>query len=262
MLTTVFAKALRDQRRGLLGWGIGTAATTLVMGAIWPSFSGADIDALMESYPSELLEVFNVTDMGTGVGFLNAELFSIVLPIMFVIYAVGRGSRLIAGEEEAGTLAIVLTMPISRSKALVEKAAGLFVGVGVLALVLGVSLCATSLAFDMGISVRAAAFGALTQWFTGLEFGLLALAVAAGTGKRALAIGIPAGIAAATYVGFLVSQFVDSLAWLRWLSPFHAATTGGPLGDSLPALVWTMPLVGVVAVALSVPIFRDRDIAG
>jgi ABC-2 type transport system permease protein len=262
MLTSVFAKALRDQRRALVGWGIGTAATIVLMGAIWPSFSGTDIDALIENYPSELGELFNIEAMSTGAGYLNAELFSIVVPAMFIIYAVGRGARLLAGEEEAGTLAIVLTMPIPRLKVLAEKGAGIVVGVGVLALVLGVSVGIVSLLFDMGVSARAAAFGALTQWFIALEFGLLALAVAAATGKRTLAVGIPTGLAAASYMAFLTSQLVDSLAWLQWLSPFHAATTGGPLGPSLPLLVWTMPLVGVVAVAVTAPIFHRRDITG
>lgn len=260
MLASVFAKALRDQRRGLVGWGIGAAATMLLMGAIWPSFSGTDIDALLENYPKEMLEVFNVQAMDTGAGYLNVELFSIVLPAMFIIYAVGRGARLLAGEEEAGTLAMVLTTPVPRVRVLVEKAAALVVGVGVLALALGVAVWIGSLAFDLDVSLRAAAFGALTQWFIGLEFGLVAMAIGAATGKRALAIGIPAGIAAATYLAFLAAQLVDSLDWLRWLSPFHAATTGGPLGSSLPALVWTMPAVGIVAVAVAAPIFRDRDV--
>lgn len=260
MLTTVFAKTLRDQRRGLLGWGIGTAVTTLLMGAIWPSFSDVDVNAVLENYPSEFLEVFNVNAMDTGLGFLNAELFSIVLPAMFVIYAVGRGARLLAGEEEAGTLSIVLTTPLPRVRVLIEKAAGLVVGVGVLALVLAVAVWLGSLAFDMEVSLRAAAFGALTQWFIGIEFGLLAMAVAAATGKRALAIGIPTGIAAATYMAYLAAQLVDSLHWLRWLSPFHAATTGGPLGPTLPALVWTMPLVGIVALAVTAPVFHSRDL--
>ena len=90
--------------------------------------------------------------------------------------------------------------------------------------------------------------------------GLLAMAVAAATGKRALAIGIPTGIAAATYMAYLAAQLVDSLHWLRWLSPFHAATTGGPLGPTLPALVWTMPLVGIVALAVTAPVFHSRDL--
>ncbi|HET8931072.1 MAG TPA: ABC transporter permease subunit [Acidimicrobiales bacterium] len=262
MGANVFTKSLWDQRRGLLGWGIGVAATILAMAAIWPSFSDADINAVLENYPSELLEAFNVQGMNTGAGFLNAELFSVVLPVMFIVYAVGRGSRLVAGEEEAGTLEMILTMPIPRSRVLVHKAGGLVVGVGVLGLVLAVTLAIVSPIFGMDVTLRAAGFAALTQWFIGCEFGLLAVAVAAATGRRSLAVGVPAAIAAASYVAFLAAQLVDALQWLRWISPFHAATTGGPLGPALPWLVWTMPAVGVVAVAAAAPVFSRRDIPG
>ena len=40
--------------------------------------------------------------MTSGLGFLNAELFSLMLPVLFLIYAIARGARLVAGEEEAG----------------------------------------------------------------------------------------------------------------------------------------------------------------
>lgn len=262
MVTNVFSKTLWDQRRGLLGWGVGFVATVVAMAAIWPSFSNADIEAVMENYPSELLEVFNVRAMNTATGYLNAELFSIVLPIMFVVYAVGRGSRIVAGEEESGILAMILTMPVHRTTVLAHKAVGLVVGIGVLSLVLALTLAITSPMIGLDLAFRAIVFAALTQWCIGIEFGLVALAVAAGTGRRSLAVGVPAALAAATYLAFLAAQLVDQLAWLRWISPFHAATKGGPLGPDLPWLVWTMPAVGVAALFIAAPVFARRDIAG
>ncbi|MBP8957851.1 MAG: hypothetical protein WBB09_02630, partial [Candidatus Microthrix parvicella] len=87
----VFVKTLTDQRRGLIGWGTGVGGTVLLMSAMWPSFSDIDFDALLDQYPKGLMEVFNVADMSTPIGFLNAEVFSLMLPIMFVVYAIGRG---------------------------------------------------------------------------------------------------------------------------------------------------------------------------
>ena len=98
MEASVFTKTLRDQRRGLVGWSIGTAATVLLMAAIWPSFSDIDIDALLAQYPKALLDAFNVRAMSTGAGYLNAELFSLMLPAIFIVFAVGRGARVLAGE--------------------------------------------------------------------------------------------------------------------------------------------------------------------
>lgn len=261
-LTSVFTKTLWDQRRGLLGWGLGVAATVLVMAAMWPSLADADFDSVLDQYPTELLEVFNVQSLDTGTGYLNAELFSIVLPIVFVVYAVGRGARLVAGDEESGMLGLLATLPVTRTRILVHKTLGLVVGLGVLTVVLAAVLVVASPVFGLDTSVRAVLNAALTQWFLAIEFGLIAVAVAAWTGRRSLAVGIPAALAAATYLAHVAAQLVTSLEWLRWISPFHAATTGGPLGPDLPGLVWTMPVVGGLAVAAAAPVFDRRDLAG
>jgi len=85
MLGTVFAKTLRDQRRGLMGWGVGIVANVVLMAAIWPSFSDVDYESLLEQYPEGLKDVFNIDEMSTAAGFLNGELYSLVLPAVFII---------------------------------------------------------------------------------------------------------------------------------------------------------------------------------
>lgn len=262
MLTSVFAKTLRDQRRGLFGWGTGTFLSIVLMAALFPTFGDTDVSSLAEQYPDALSELFDIDAMSTGIGFMNAELFSVMLPAMFIIYAVARGARFVAGEEEDGTLAAIVTLPIGRGEVLVHKAAGLIVGVGLLAVVVWVSTWGSSLVFDMDISARDAAMGAVTQWFIGVQFGLISMAVAASTGRRGLAVAVPGALAVGAYVLHIASQLVDQLHGLRWLTPFFAATTGGPLGPGLPWVAWTMPAVGLVALVASVPRFVHRDIRG
>ena len=125
MFRSVFRKTLWDQRHGLIGWSIGTTLTVIVMAAIWPSYSSMDLKSILAQYPEAMKRIFNVADMTTGTGYMNAELFSLLLPALFVIYpAVAHGSRLIAGEEEEGTLDLLATMPVSRRLVLVEKGRG------------------------------------------------------------------------------------------------------------------------------------------
>lgn len=52
MFANIFAKTLRDQRHGLIGWGAGIAVTMFVMAAIWPSFSDMDFDAMLAQEPA------------------------------------------------------------------------------------------------------------------------------------------------------------------------------------------------------------------
>ncbi len=261
MFANVFTKTLRDQRRSLIGWSVGIALTVVVMAAIWPSFSAMDMTAFLAQYPEAMKEAFNISDMTTGAGYLNAELFSLMLPAIFTIFAVARGARLVAGEEEDGTLDLLVTMPLPRWRILLEKSAALAVGIGVLAVVLFLSTWLSVLVFGLDVPALHVLNGALAMFFIGLEFGLVALALSAGTGRRGLAAGLSAGLAGASYLLYLVGQLVDSLRPVRVLSPFYQAISEGPLGPTLPPVAWTMVVVGLVALAVSVAAFERRDLA-
>ena len=261
MFSTVFTKTLRDQARGLLGWGTGVAATVGLMVAIWPSFSDVDYSALLDQYPDAMKEVFNIADMGTPEGFLNAELFSLVLPAMFIVFATGRASRLIAGEEEDGTLEILVSMPLPRWRILIEKAAALVVSVAALALVLAVSTWVSTSIAGMDVALAHAANASLAMFLLGAEFALLALALSASTGRRSLTVGLSSTLAGAAYLLYLLGQLVPAFAPYLELSPFYQAISVGPLGPQLPLLVLAMPAVGLFAIAVSVPVFGRRDLS-
>jgi ABC-2 type transport system permease protein len=185
MLRSVFTKSLWDQRRGLLGWAIGVV---LIEAALWPTLGDVgDIKALIENYPEPLRKLFNLDEFASGQGFLNVELYSLMLPILFIVFAIGRGARAIAGEEEAGTLDVLLVTPVSPSRLILQQAAALVVAVSMLGAVLLATVLACSLAFGLGIGVGAATTGSLAMILLGTEFGCLALAVGAVTGRRAAA---------------------------------------------------------------------------
>ena len=99
MFRNVFVKSLRDQFRGLIGWGIGSTLLVIVEVALWPSVRDIpDVEEFLSNYPEAMRDLFNIEAITTGAGFLNVELFSIILPAVFLIFAIGRGARLVAGE--------------------------------------------------------------------------------------------------------------------------------------------------------------------
>ncbi len=261
MLGSIFGKALHDMRRALLGWSVGISATVLLMSALWTSFSDVDFEEIFEQYPEAFLEAFNVTDMSTATGYLNAELYSLMLPFMFIIFAVGKGASSIAGEEEGGTLEVLASLPVPRSRLLLEKAAAVVAGVGVLAAVLLASSWIGSLVFDLGIPVRHVVNASLSMFLLGAEFGLVGLALSATTGRRGLSIGVTGALAGGSYVLFLAGQLVEQVEPFLELSPFYQAISEGPLGPGLPLLVLAMPLVGIVAAGVALPVFDRRDLA-
>ena len=54
-------------------------------------------------------------DYVSGAGYLGSELFSFMVPLLLLVAAIGAGARAIAGEEERGTLDLLLANPLSRA---------------------------------------------------------------------------------------------------------------------------------------------------
>lgn len=261
MNTPVLSRTLRDQRRSLVGWSLGVALLLLVEGALWPSVRDMpQLDELLSGYPEPMQEMFDLDAMSTGVGFLNAELFTLVLPVLFIVHGIARGARLIAGEEEMGILEMVLVTPMSTTRLLAEKAAGLVTAVAVLGLVCAFATLGVSAIFDMDVPVGHVAVASLAMVLLGVEFGLLALAVGAVTGRRLVAVAFTGTAAVAAYVVYVAGILVEGLSdWSPW-SPFHQALAEGPLVGSLPGGFGWLVLGSVLAMALASPVFARRDI--
>ena len=115
----------------------------------------------------------------------RAVTLGIVLPIRLVIYAVRQGSRLVAGEEEWGSLGLLLSTPLKRYRLILQKFAVLFL------LVLACSLSAwrqPSLWSDWlpscQVPIAVITGDVLALFLLGLAFGVLALALGSLTGRR------------------------------------------------------------------------------
>jgi ABC-2 type transport system permease protein len=261
MRRSVFGKDLRDQLRGLVGWSIGVSLTVVIMGAFWPSMRDmAHIEPFLESYPEQMRQLFDIDAMTSGSGFLNVELFSIMLPIIFVTFGIARGARLMAGEEEAGTLEVLASMSVPRLRILAEKAVVLVVAVVALGAVTVASTVLTSTLFDMGVPLGEAAAAAAAMVAMGVEFGLLALAIGASVGARGVAIAGSSAVAVAAYLLYVAGVFVEWAEAWRVISPFQQALGGGPIGGGWRVSFLWMPAVGVLSLALAARHFDRRDL--
>lgn len=260
MTGVVFAKTMGDLRRGLIGWGIAITILVLAEAALWPSVRNAGLEQLVKNYPEGLRKLFNLDAMTTGGGFMNAELFSLMLPGLFIGYAIAKAARLVAGEEESGTLDVLLTTPASPTRILLEKACALASGVGVLALVLAALLSLASPIVGLGISVGAALTGSFAIALIAVEHGLIAFAVAAASGRRIEAIAVAGTVAVAGYIWYVAGSFVNALAAYQDWSPFGQALAAGPLGGGIRPVMFWMPAIGIALAAAGIARFGRRDI--
>jgi ABC-2 type transport system permease protein len=259
----VFVRTLHTMRRGLLGWMIGLAVLAASMLAMYPTIRDNDsMSQLVTSYPSTVRELFNLDDLTSGVGYLRAEVFSLVLPVMLIIAAVFWGSESIAGEEASGTLDLLLSYPISRRQVFAEKAASVLVSIAFVTLALGAALVPGTMIvkLDVGMGRLAAALAAV--FLLGVTFGALGLMLGAATGRRGVARGAPI---VAAVVSYLVSSLAGIVSWLRPLrfaSPWYHALGTDPLRRGLLlGHLGVLALGALVLCVLGAELFERRDLA-
>ena len=267
MLRSVFGAALWSRRRALAWWIGGSFVYLIFLGSVFPTFrdNAADFEHMLDNYPEALRAMFNIVQgasFGTGPGFLHMELFSFMIPLVLIVFAVGFGARAIAGEEEEGLLDLVLSAPITRRRVLVQQFAAMTVGT----FLIGVFMCAAILiagtAFDMGLdpaNVTAAMLGAV---LVALVFGAVALALGAASGRRGLALGVAGAAAVAAYLVFALAEMVPWLGTTQKASPWYYYAASAPMlrGPDwvhlgvLAGMVVALPLIGLV-------VLERRDLA-
>jgi ABC-2 type transport system permease protein len=260
---SVFTKWLRDSRRSLLGWTVAIVLVGCGYAAFWPTFEDPEIAELLDSYPSALLEAMNYTNITTPEGYLGATVYGLVVAVLMAVFAIGAGARTVAGEEEAGTLDLVLAHPVSRPSLALQRIAALAVAVAGISIVFWLAMLAMS-----GV----AGFASVGAWHLAamhvhlaafaLLFGSLSFAVGAATGRRAWAYAVAGGVAVLAYAASGILPQVDGLEWTRDWSAFTWLTGSEPLANGLDAgHLGIMLGLSAVLVALGVLGFRRRDLA-
>lgn len=266
MLGSVLRRSLRDTARSFAWWTVGLIGFVALIVAVWPTVkSSPSIAKLHETYP-EALKAFTSFggefDFGTPAGYLGSELFSFMVPLLLLIAGIGAGARAIAGEEEAGTLDLLLSTPISRMRVALEKLGAIaleLVGLGaVLLLCLEVGTSAASM--DVSFSHLAAATGSAV--LLALAFGAIAFMVGAATGRRGWAIGVTSALGVATYLLNSLAPLVPALESFQPISPFYQYAASDPLRSGLSAgHALILLAIAAVAATLAPLLFDRRDLA-
>lgn len=260
MSGAVLAKTLRDEARPLVWWSLGVVAVLLLMALLWPSIRDVYTAELLASYPEELQEAFNIEGAMDGAGYLNMEVFSIVLPVLFIVFGVGRGARLIAGEAQEGVLEPVLVSPLPRWSVLLQKAVGLAAGVALLAVVTALATLLGSAVGDLAIPWDEAVVGAAAMGLLGLYAGWLALAVGAATGHRGVAMAAAGLVLVGGYLLHIVGAILARVEPWRVVSPFTQAIDEGPIGTVVPWGFATLAVTAAAFLVLALPLFERRDV--
>jgi ABC-2 type transport system permease protein len=258
-------RAFDDRRRALAWWVIGTALYTLLIVVSFPSISGqTQWNDLLDDYPPEIIALFSggetTFDLSSAADYLNSQVFALILPLVLSILAISFGASTIAGEEEHGTLELVMSHPVSRRSVVNGKAIVLVALVAVVAVANYVVAFGLGRLFDIDSPFADVVASFAGQVLLCVGFGLLALAAGAFTGSRGAAIAVAAGVAGATYLLGSLGPVVSWLEPFKWVSPFYYATGENPLANGIAgwkfAVLLGFCLAGFTAALAS---FERRD---
>lgn len=238
----------------------GLVAVLLAVGALFPAV-GHTIGKL--SLPSGVSDLLGGADYATVAGWFRSEIGAVYGPLVTGAVAIGAAASATAGEEEDRILALVLSCPITRARLVAAKAGAVAVLVAAIAAAAWIGLLSGVALAGGGVSAGHLAAYAVHLAFFGLALGAIALAAGAGTGRRALATGIAAGIG---ILGWLINGFaplVSGLDWLKYVSPFYYYAGHDPLSHGVHVV--GLVVLGVVALALTAVAmigFERRDLRG
>ena len=265
MRAEVAVRTLRSAGRAIGWWALGLVGMVAMLVAVYPTVRDNPVlNRLVEQYP-EALRAFlgfgGEIDYVSAAGYLGIELFSFMVPLLLLIAAIGAGARGVAGEEEGGTLELVLACPVSRRRFVLEKLAALVVEVALLGAVLLAALWIGAKAVSMDISLWHLTAATLSAVVLAVAYGALALAVGAATGRRSLSLAVVAAAAVAAYLVASLAPLVHALDPAKLASPFYHYSAADPLRHGLAAdhLLLLVAIAAVAAVA-AVLLAERRDL--
>ncbi len=258
----LLSRALRDDARSLVAWGLGFTGLMLLYFLFYPAVrDNPEFNELIANYPPEVLALIGTADITSPVGFMNAEFFQYVGPVMILIYVLRRTADAVAGAEEAGTLELVLAQPVPRWRIVLERYAATALGAGALGSVVFLLLAVGGRAVELTIAPHLVLAQVASLVLLALLFGALGLAVGAATGRRGLALGAPSVAAVVAWLVDTFAPLVEAMEVLEPLSPWEWYIGNVPLANGV--VVWDVLLFLVLigaCLAVAVWGFERRDV--
>jgi len=263
----LFTRTIRDRRMVWLIYVIAACAFIFMHTSIFPSFKDQqiDIEKMLQGMPQGFSETFGLKDYNMSIfeNYIAAEEFSLIWPLLLIILAISTAGAAIASEIEKGTIEILISQPISRTK--------LYVSRYLSGLILIIGFIAITLLFLVGI---ASAFKIHPQYphylstgFVGLFFSWaiysISFVLSTYFSDRGKVYFVSAGLIVLMYALNIISSLKESLKGLKYFSFFNYYNANNLLIrndiDWIGILVFSAVIVVFSFARLL--IFNQRDIS-
>jgi ABC-2 type transport system permease protein len=228
-MLNLFLHELRSRWKAMVGWSIGLIAFGAMYTTIYPEME--DQMAMLNG-----LSVYQLMgiDMGTFKDYIGSVVL-LFLPILLGVYAIITSSKALAGEEDDGTLELLMAKPLSRWHIVTAKALAIAVSAFAVLLVAGFGnaavLAGVNTYHDTGLAPMKLFVATLNGWPVVMAFAMIALFLAAFLPSRRVASMTATVILIVSYFGENVGNLVDSLKGIRPFSLFTYYDTSSAVFD-------------------------------
>ncbi len=262
--TSVFLKTLRDFRIAILGWGTGMGLLIYAVLSAFPALvETAAARASLVSLSASFTWIAEPIAVDTPGGYATFKYgFTILLMALWPLLV---GSRMLRGEEERGSLDVLLSVPRGRVRVALEKLAAMWTALLAMGLLIGL------LAFAGGKSVSAAIglgdallFGLNLALICGV-FGGIALLLSQFTQERGSAAGVTGGLLLLSIVLDMVHRVIPDTEWVSRLSPVYYYNLSKPLIPGYganPGALLVLLVLNILLCGAALALFVRRDVGG
>lgn len=187
--------------------------------AMWPSFADVDLDQFLEAWPPALRELFGVESLASIEGFLATELYQFVWVLLLGLYVAYSAARLIAGDVERHRMDLLLSLPVTRTRLLLEKFTSLLAPILLANVVVPVVVLGSVLAIGETIDVVALVAVHVLSIPYLLACGAIGLVLSVVFDRADVADRLALGVVFGLFLVRSVTAVTEGYEWIGRLSP-------------------------------------------
>ncbi len=259
---SVFLKTLRDYRIAILGWGVGMGLTIVSpMASVAALISTPAQHAALASIAAQFAWNADPVKADTVGGYATFKIG--VFVFIACIWPLLAASRMLRGEEDRGSLDILLSAPRTRLSVALQKVAAMWSALLVIGLISGVIAYLGGRAFQGDFTLADGLMWGLDLALICMVFGGIALLISQFTHERGPAAGATGGLLVVFIVVDMVHRVIPGTDWLSRLSPIYYYNLSKPLIISYGTSAGGMLVMFAIALALTgagIWLFVRRDV--
>ena len=260
--SSVFLKSLRDYRVAILGWGIGMGLFVISpMASVSALITTPQARQQLVSLAATFAWNADAVAVDTIGGYATFKIGLFVF--LIAIWPLLAGSRMLRGEEDRGSLDVLLSLPRPRLSVALEKLAAMWTALLGMGLLIGLLAFVGGKKFGGDFGLGDALLFGLNLALICAVFGALALFISQFTQERGPAAGWTAGLLLVSIVLDMVHRVVPSSEWISRLSPIYYYNLSKPLVPSYGAnagAMLTLFLLAAILAGAAIWLFARRDI--